>query len=241
MSEQRRRFVSVGAAALVAAACRAVADERSLLEPSSAGGLEGKTTNPTLPDSLIEHTHSLLDSLRAAALGPFLADWPLASERRQVMPSALPVLRWLLEAQADAPAFSLELVNDVCRAAPSMAWRQTYTTTEVGAAFLQNYGWSEIVGLSGPLASERIACGFLLLGPETHYPRHRHEAEEVYIPLAGTASWQQGDGRWRERPPGVVIHHASDEPHAMRTSKHALLALYLWHSANLHQKSHFDR
>jgi hypothetical protein len=228
IDERRRRFVSVGvAAALAAATCPAVAGERSVREPD--------------PGSLVEGTHALLNSLRAAALGPFLADWPLDHERRPVVPSGLPVLRWLPEAKADAPALSLELVNDICRAAPSMAWRQTYTAAEVGAAFLENYGWSEIVGLSGPLASERIACGFLLLGPHTYYPRHRHEAEEVYIPLAGTASWQQGDGRWRERPPGTVIHHASDEPHAMRTGERALLALYLWRSANLHQKSHFDR
>jgi quercetin dioxygenase-like cupin family protein len=207
--------------------CPAMAGERSVFGPSSP--------------NLIERTRALLTSLRAAVLGPFLADWPLSNERRPVAPSALPVLRWLPEVKADAPALSLELVNEICSAAPSMAWRQTYTVADVGATFLDNYGWSEIVGLSGPLASERIACGLLLLGPDTHYPRHRHEAEEVYIPLAGTASWQQGDGRWRERPPGVVIHHASDEPHAMRTGARALLALYLWRSSNLDQKAHFDR
>jgi quercetin dioxygenase-like cupin family protein len=195
----------------------------------------------TGPGDLIERTHTLLDSLRAAALRPFLADWPLAAERRPVVPSALPVLRWLPEAREDAPAFSAQLVSEVCRDAPSMAWRQTYTKAQVGAAFLENYGWSEIAGLSGPLASERIACGLLLLGPETHYPRHRHEAQEVYIPLAGTASWQQGDGRWRELPPGTVIQHASHEPHAMRTAARALLALYLWRSTNLNQKSQLDR
>jgi hypothetical protein len=217
--------VSLGAAAaLVVAACPALAGERD-------------------PDigKLIERTHALLDSLRAAALGPVLTDWPLANERRPVAASALPVLRWLPEVKAHAPALTLELVNELSRAATMMAWRQTYTATEIGAAFLENYGYSEIVGLSGPLASERLACGFLLLGPETHYPRHRHEAEEVYIPLAGTASWQQGDGRWRERLPGTVIHHASHEPHAMRTGARALLALYLWRSANLHQKSQLDR
>jgi len=224
IDESRRRFVSGGVAAVLAAAAHpAVTADASELE------------------NLIERTRALLHSLRSAVLAPFLADWPHAAERRAAVAAALPVLRWLPEVQADAPAFSLELVSTLCRAAPSMAWRQTYPASEVGAAFLQNYGWSELVGLSGPLASERIACGFLLLGPETHYPRHRHEAEEVYIPLAGTASWQQGDGRWRERPPGTVIHHASHEPHAMRTGARALLALYLWHSANLHQKSHFDR
>jgi hypothetical protein len=215
--------VSLGAAAaLVVAACPALAGERD-------------------PDigKLIERTHALLGSLRAAALGPFLADWPRANERRPVAASALPVLRWLPEVNANAPALTLELVNELSRAATMMAWRQTYTASEIGAAFLENYGYSEIVGLSGPLASERLACGFLLLGPETHYPRHGHEAEEVYIPLAGTASWQQGEGPWRERPPGTVIHHARHEPHAMRTGAGALLALYLWRSANLHQKSHF--
>jgi hypothetical protein len=227
IDDSRRRFVSASAAAaLVAATCPAVAGERADPEPDAG--------------NVIERTHALLDSLRAAALAPFLADWPLAKERRPVVPSALPVLRWLPEAKADAPALTVELVNDLCRAAPRMAWRQTYTATEVGREFLENYGWSEIVGLSGPLASERIACGFLLLGPETHYPRHRHEAEEIYIPLAGTALWQQGDGQWRERQPGTVIHHSSDEPHAMRTGARVLLAVYLWRSANLHQKSHFD-
>ena len=222
--ESRRRFVTAGAAAMLVAATR----------PPVA--VEQKHPDPKL-EGLIERSHALLDSLRAAALGPFLADWPVAKERRPVVPSGLPVLRWLPEAKADAPAFSVELVNDLCRAAPSMAWRQTYTVAEVGTDFLENYGWTEIVGLSGPLASERIACGFLLLGPKTHYPRHRHEAEEIYIPLAGTALWQQGDGQWQERPPGTVVHHASDEPHAMRTGTRALLALYLWRSTNLHQKS----
>jgi len=214
-------------AALVATTCPAMAGEQMRPDPNLG--------------SLIERTHALLVSLGAATLGPFLANWPLAKERRPVVPSGLPVLRWLAEAKADAPALSTELVNNLCRAAPSMAWRQTYTAAEVGAEFLENYGWSEIVGLSGTLASERIACGFLLLGPETHYPRHRHEAEEVYIPLAGTALWQQGDGEWREHPPGTVVHHASDELHAMRTGARALLALYLWRSANLRQKAHLDR
>jgi mannose-6-phosphate isomerase-like protein (cupin superfamily) len=130
-------------------------------------------------------------------------------------------------------------VNDIGRAAPTMAWRRTYTEADVGAAFLQNYGWSEIVGTSGPLPSERVACGFLVLGPQIHYRRHQHEAEEVYIPLAGTASWQQGDGGWSDYAPGTVIHHDRNEPHAMRTGTRPLLALYLWRSADLRQKAHF--
>jgi hypothetical protein len=243
--DARRRFMSIGAlAALAAATFPALARESSGLQGANAhpDGPQDRTVDPDPGrGNLIARTHALLVALQAPALGPFLADWPFASARRVVMPAPLPVLRWLTGVQADAPAICLELVAQLCRDAPSMAWRRTYTTAEVSAAFLENYGYSEIVGLTGALASERIACGFLLLGPATFYPRHRHEAEEVYIPLAGTASWQGGDGLWRERAPGTVIHHASDEPHAMRTGVRALLALYLWRSTNLHQESHFDR
>src|SRR5450631_953645 len=174
----------------------------------------------------------LLESLRHPALAPFLAQWPGSGELRAVTACRLPVLRWLPDIAGDATAFGADLVSAVCHAAASMAWRQTYTEKDLDAAFLDNYGWSEILGPCGPLPSEQLACGFLILGPSTHYPRHRHAAEEIYLPLSGTAEWQQGDAVWRDRSPGTPIHHASDEPHAMRTRTIPLLALYLWHGAN---------
>jgi hypothetical protein len=183
----------------------------------------------------------LLQALREPALDDFLAEWPHAAEPRAVAAFPLPVLRWLPQIAGDTEAFAVDLVEAVCRVAPSLAWRQSYTTQDLDRAFLDNYGWSEIVGLNGPLASERIACGFLLLGPSTHYPRHRHEAEEIYVPLRGTAAWQQGDAVWRDRAPGAAIRHGSDEPHAMRTGPGPLLALYLWRSDNLAQKARLDR
>jgi hypothetical protein len=196
------------------------------------------------PVKVAERIKALLESLRrpaiAPVLAPFLEDWPKAYLPRAVTPSQLPVLRWLRDMGGDPAAFDTGLVTEVCRAAPSMAWRQTYSTQDASAAFLDNYGWSEILGASGPLVAERIACGFLALGPSTLYPRHRHEAEELYVPLSGTAAWQQGDATWRERSPGTAIHHARNEPHAMRTGTKALLALYLWRSADLQQKARLD-
>jgi len=183
----------------------------------------------------------LLESLHQPVLAPFLADWPQSADCRAVPACYLPVLRWLPEIARDGAAFGNDMVAAVCRAAPSLSWRQTYTANDLDTAFLDNYGWSEILGTKGPWASERIACGFLILGPSTLYPRHRHEAEEVYLPLSGTAAWQQGDAVWRERSPGTPIHHAGDEPHAMRTGASPLLALYLWRGANLAQKARLDR
>lgn len=182
----------------------------------------------------------LLETMQQPALAPFLADWPHTCRLRSIPPSALPVLRWLLSIAGDTTAFGGDLVTALCRAAPSLAWHQTYSAEDLDPAFLSNYGWSEILGGNGPLESERMACGFLILGPSTHYPRHRHEAEEMYLPLSGTAAWQQGDGVWRERTPGTSIHHAADEPHAMRTGHSPLLALYLWRGANIAQKARLD-
>ena len=196
------------------------------------------------PVNIAERIKLLLRSLRQPAIAqdvaPFLEDWPRAYLPRAVTPSHLPVLRWLPDIGRDSGAFGAGLVRAICDAAPSMQWRQTYSKKDVDAAFLDNYAWSEILGAAGPLGAERIACGLLILGPSTHYPRHRHEAEEVYFPLSGTARWQQGDAPWSERAPGSVIHHGRNEPHAMCTGAEPLLALYLWRSADLKQKARLD-
>jgi hypothetical protein len=185
-------------------------------------------------------TKQLLTSMQETRLAPFLSDWPKSIISRSVIPRTLPVLRWLPGLVEDSEAFGSDLVAAICQAAPLLAWGQTYTANELDREFLDNYAWSEILGTTGPLASEFIACGFLLLGPSTHYPRHRHEAEEIYLPLRGTAAWQQGDAVWRERKPGTVIHHAGEEPHAMRTGAEPLLALYLWRGAHLARKARLD-
>jgi len=199
--------------------------------------LGGSTAPDPGASALADRTKALLRSLPGSVLEPFLKDWPVKEQWRRITPSSLSVLRWLPQVRAGAPALSSDLVDEVCRGAAHRAWRQTYKVPDVDGEFLRNYGWFELAGLHGELASTRVACGFLLLGPGTRYPRHAHEAEEIYVPLSGTASWLQGDDIWREKPPGAVIHHASDEPHAMRTAGQPLLALYLWRSANLNQKA----
>jgi hypothetical protein len=180
----------------------------------------------------------LLDSLHEPVLAAFLGEWPASREvgSREVRARAaadFPVLRWLDSVCRDSAVFGADLIAAVCRAAPFLAWRQTYTEEDIGRAFLDNYAWCAIVSTEGPLVSERIACGFLLLGPHVHYPRHSHPAEEIYLTLSGTAAWQRGAGAWAERAPGALIHHAADEPHAMRTTASPLLALYLWRGADI--------
>lgn len=189
---------------------------------------------------LDEMAHELLENMHSPAFQPFLSEWPQPAARRASQAASLPVLRYLPKLRAGAPPFSAALVEALTEMAASLAWRRSYSSPSVSAQFLENYGWTEFVGLTGPLAGKRLACGVLLLGPDTTYPAHHHEAEEIYVPLSGKAAWKQGGGDWREQNPGAVIHHAPQESHAMRTGSSPLLALYLWRSDNLAQKSQLD-
>ena len=192
---------------------------------------------------LEELARELLFALDHPALAPFRSSWPPSrTDRAALSPSpapitaaALPVLDWLPSIAAGRHEVAAPLIAALCRAAPSLRWRQSYSTAQIDAGFLRNYGYAEIIGPDAPRQGARLSCGFLLLGPHTHYPRHVHEAEEIYVTLAGAASWLQGDAVWREHPAGAVIYHASGEPHAMCTAAGPLLALYVWRSADLNQ------
>ena len=92
----------------------------------------------------------------------------------------------------------------------------------------------------GAFGSDAIACGVLILGPDIEYPAHSHEAEELYLPLAGHAWWRSVRSDWRLRAPGAWIHHPSWTTHAMRTRAEPLLAAYVWRAGDLTAKSRID-
>ena len=146
----------------------------------------------------------------------------------------------MAEAVAATHKKALFLVDTLSSVAGQIAWGQTYSVDDFGSGFLEKYGWTELIGLRGPIASECIACGFLMLGPEIEYPRHRHEAEEVYIPLTEPTFWLRGNEDWVSRTACRPIYHTSRIPHAMRTESVPLLALYLWRGGNLVQKSKIE-
>ena len=152
----------------------------------------------------------------------FLAGWPSDVTLSQTTPSRLPVLRHLPHAMAVTGPETEALAALLIAAAGVLEWRQSYSDAELGQKFIENYGWTEI------LRAERLVCGFLVLGPRTEYPTHRQAPEEICIPLAGTAFWQRGNRPFAPRPPGMIVHHPSWLPHAIRTSDEPLLALYVW-------------
>jgi hypothetical protein len=201
--------------------------------------------NPEASD-LVELAQNLVFHLDDAVLAPFRRAWAQtqvmrsAPERPRAAP--LPVLQWWgrIAENADPDSLLAPLIAKLHQCRSALPWRQTYTLAEANEQFLSNYGYTELVGSTAAVRSDKLAVGFLVLGPHTFYPKHRHEAEEIYVPLSGTAEWLQGDGIWRSRRPGTIIHHQTHESHAMRTGVQPLLALYLWLSDTLNQKASLE-
>ena len=186
-------------------------------------------------EAVITAARALLASVDATR--PFLEGWRDLGGTRPVAPSSLPVLSWLEAARHSSVPSTAPLVAALVAGAEALAWRQSYTAADFGTAFLERYGWTELIGLRGPIPSETVACGILMLGPDIDYPAHAHEAEELYLPLAGAARWSRGHEAAIERPAGTPIHHPSWVPHAMRTGAEPLLALYVWRGGDLAAKS----
>lgn len=137
----------------------------------------------------------------------------------------LPVLGWLDDALARAVE---EVDADLAEALGALArgarWRQTasYVERPPDGTFLDRYGHC---GLAG---TDDLTVGLLLLGPDVHYPRHHHPAEEFYLP-AGTIRWTHAthDAPAPE-PAGVLVHHAPWQPHALWTDARPVVLAYVW-------------
>ena len=160
--------------------------------------------------ALINAVNRFLEHLDDDHVNSLLTEWPPVDSHRirSNAPHALPVLAWLpMAAKAAGPDGEL-IVRKLASLADQIAWGQTYTVEDFGVGFLEKYGWTELIGQRGLITSDRIACGFLILGPRIEYPRHSHEAEEVYVPLTGQTLWQQCHQKWAYRKSCRPIYHA---------------------------------
>jgi hypothetical protein len=193
---------------------------------------EGRTARI---ESLARAVQRQWSTLPAAAR--FITDWPRLAVAHATRPRRLPVCRWLDSLEPLAAPETRALVREFVETAETLEWRQTYSATDFGPEFLERYGWTELIGLRGPIASETVACGFLMLGPEIEYPAHAHEAEEIYLLLAGEALWMRSEQGFIKRTPGAIIEHSAWTPHATKTLGGPLLAIYVWRGGNLSAKS----
>ena len=170
-------------------------------------------------------------------LGHFIQGFAWSMAERSLAPHDLPVVAYLRKPRRLGNGAERVLFDKLADAADMLHWAQTYSITDFGSDFLQRYGWVELFGARGHFASEEMAGGFLLLGPEVHYPDHHHTAEEIYIPQTDGSLWSKDAQPFLPRWSGEIIHHPSNIRHAMRTEDQPLVALYLWRGGPLAQKS----
>jgi hypothetical protein len=186
---------------------------------------------------LLDMTRSYLAERRNGLIDDFIGpmDWAMEPRSRDARP--LPCLAHLDAILAHVGQKEKPLVRLLADNAHALCWGQTYRADDFGETFLRNYGWVELFGTRGHFINDRLAGGFLLLGPHIHYPDHHHIAEEIYVPQTGGAEWKAGSAGFRAREAGEVIHHPSGTVHAMRTGDMPLLAFYLWRGGPLDQRS----
>lgn len=91
-----------------------------------------------------------------------------------------------------------------------------------------NCPYAQVVGPEAPIRHTTFRLGFFLLPPDTHYAKHVHVAEEIYVLISGTGSWSLGDAPFQRYNEGDLVDVASMMPHALQTEDSAVLTLYTW-------------
>lgn len=191
----------------------------------------------TISEELLGSFRACLATCNDGALSDFIAAFDWSMPQRPLEPNSLACLRHLDRAAELASATNRPLAAFLAEHREKLRWGQTYTPADFSQNFIDNYGWLEVFGTRGHFASEQMAGGLLILGPNIVYPDHHHVAEEIYIPLTGGTEWRKGEGGFALRQAGEVIHHPSDVNHAMKTGAEPLLALYLWRGGPLAARS----
>lgn len=187
-----------------------------------------------IKDFVLEHGDTNVGRFKAA-----MRDW--GDDWLAVEKSWLPAADLLTQALAYTDRDLRQTVALFDRHKHDLHWEQSYRKQDgvVSDALLAGSGFAEITGSRGPFVSERIRSGIGVWGPDIVYPRHRHQAEEVYILLAGSAEFKVGDGDARIHTTGEVVYVPSNMPHEFRTAEQMLVVLYLWQAGDLRQISHF--
>jgi mannose-6-phosphate isomerase-like protein (cupin superfamily) len=134
----------------------------------------------------------------------------------------------LAPALADGASSPTAGITTAMSALPApLPWHYHYADRDDAPDRAARIAFAELIGPRGPLAAPDCRIGFTLMAAGTFYPLHAHPAEELYLVLSGAALWMAPPAQ-RVAPPGGLILHPSNQPHAMRTDQQPLLALYGW-------------
>ncbi|AXI54474.1 hypothetical protein C1J05_08180 [Sulfitobacter sp. JL08] len=113
-------------------------------------------------------------------------------------------------------------------AGPVATWRETYKGTGIGKHFMDRFGCYCLIGKDGAYISAQMFAWVVYMPAHLHYPWHHHPAEEMYLVIAGEAEFMREGASPEVLRAGDTCFHASNQPHAMETHDHPVMALVMW-------------
>jgi mannose-6-phosphate isomerase-like protein (cupin superfamily) len=161
------------------------------------------------------------------------APWPDSLEWVERDPVRLPVAGHVEDWQETGTGKTAEVHRAMAEAAALAEWRLTYTEEEVGAHFLENYGYFELFGPDGHYRTNDARAYVAYWGPGLFYDWHHHEAEELYVVVSGSGLFHIEGGADAQLNRGDTRLHGSWQKHAMTTGDEPILTFVMWRGAGL--------
>jgi hypothetical protein len=188
---------------------------------------------------LLAMTRDFLDLRSCIEVNRFIdgVDWKL--NQRNLPPADRPVTQFLGECMDYAGKSERGLVKAVIEMAPVFSWFTSYKDADFDGHVVSKLASVELAGPRGHFMSEETRFGFFLQGSYLEYPNHRHQAEELYIPLTSGTLWSRDNADFVARQSGEIIVHTSNEQHSMTTRNAPLLALWIWRGGDFRQRPEY--
>ena len=156
------------------------------------------------------------------------APFPTDLTAQPVTHVPVPAADLLQQEQGFTKEYHSGLVEAI-RAAGGMAhWLEHYRGTALGDEFVDRFGCFPIIGPGGAFHSAHLRCWMVYMPVGLHYPWHEHQAEEIYLLVAGRAKFSAFGSADHDLEAGEVVFHAANQPHATRTGSDPVLCLVFW-------------
>ena len=109
----------------------------------------------------------------------------------EITPKTKPVVSYLNEISPENKTNNYQkLTKHLKKLSSKLYWRYGYQNPS--PEMIEKYAYTEVIGPEGPIYSENLIIGFVLLAPNFYYPKHRHtEIEESYLFLNGKTFYNE--------------------------------------------------
>ena len=187
-------------------------------------------------DDVLEAARLLHETLRG--LSEF-GSWPTDLTPTGLQPRSIPATDLVVALDQPGSPRTTDLVEAIRSTAHLAHWKRTYSEKEVGADFRNRYGYFELFGPTGHFHSTQLRGYVAFWGAGLDYDWHSHQAEELYLTLAGGAVFKVAGDQAFVGPEGTRAH-ASWQSHAMSTLDQPILTIVLWRGEGLNDLPRMD-